>query len=46
MSSLEFEVDSEHETPKEKVRSFLQVRFNVVPLTPRFAFPALDRLLS
>ena len=43
MSSLEFEVDSEHETPKEKVRSFLQVRFNVVPLTPRFAFPALIR---
>ena len=41
MSSLEFDVDSEHETPKEHVRSFLQVRFNVVPLMRRFAFLAL-----
>ena len=36
MSSLEIDVDSEHETPKEHVRSFLQVRFNVLPRV-RFA---------
>ena len=41
MSSLEIDVDSEHETPKEHVRSFLQVRFNVVPLLRRFAFASL-----
>ena len=41
MSSLEIDVDSEHETLKEHVRSFLRVRFNVVPLLRRFAFAAL-----
>ena len=41
MSSLEIDVDSEHETPKEHVRSFLQVRFNVMPLLRRFAFASL-----
>ena len=32
MSSLEIGVDLERKTPKEHVCSFLQVRFNVVPL--------------
>ena len=32
MSSLEIGVDLERKTPKEHVRSFLQVRFNVVTL--------------
>ena len=36
MSSLEIDVDSEYETPKERVHSFLQVRFNVLPRV-RFA---------